>query len=161
MGCTDAYRSLDSCFFCQVSYTGCTKSPSNPTSTDAWVAQVATDLTDLSCLFSPILRWTRMKQTIVPGVDQLMTWHAKVSFVLNQPVVDVYNCEPSSYQHSSQSLVSCVCVMGWLTELHYAFGEYACVFKFFLVHIWRGNRGGNKLKDKLNHDPWVSGKTGP
>ena len=81
--------------------------------------------------------------------------------VLNQPVVDVYNCEPSSYQNSSQSLVSCVCVMGWFTELHYAFGECACVFKFFLVHIWRGNRGGNKLKDKLVHDPLVSGKIGP
>jgi hypothetical protein len=62
---------------CQVSYTGCTKSPSNPTSFDAWVSQVATNLTDLSCQ-APILRWTRMKQTIVPGVDQLMTWHAKV-----------------------------------------------------------------------------------
>ena len=81
--------------------------------------------------------------------------------VLNQPVVDVYNCEPSSYQNSSQSLVSCVCVMGWFTELHYAFGECACVLKFFLVHIWRGNRGGNKLKDKLVHDPLVSGKIGP
>lgn len=62
--------------------------------------------------------------------------------VLNQPVVDVYNCEPSSYQNSSQSLVSCVCV-SWDDSRNYIMLlENAHVFLSFSWYTFDGETEG-------------------